>query len=127
MNENEISKMIIKCAIKIHKKLGPGLLESVYEKILAYELRKIGLKVKKQEPIPITYDNLIFDEGFRADLIVNNKVIIELKAIKNFESIHFKILLTYLRLTNLKLGLLINFNNELLTNGIKRVINGIIQ
>lgn len=127
MNENEISKMIIKCAIKIHKKLGPGLLESVYEKVLAYELRKIGLKVKKQEPIPITYDNVLFDEGFRADLIVNNKVIIELKAIKNYEPIHFKILLTYLRLANLKLGLLLNFNNELLTNGIKRVINGIIQ
>ena len=72
MNENEISEMIIKCAIKIHKKLGPGLLESVYEKVLAYELRKIGLKVKEQESIPIKYDNLIFDEGFRADLIVNN-------------------------------------------------------
>ena len=72
MNENEISEMIIKCAIKIHKKMGSGLLESVYEKVLAYELRKIGLKVKEQESIPIKYDNLIFDEGFRADLIVNN-------------------------------------------------------
>jgi len=117
MNENEISEIIIKCAIKIHTKMGPGLLESVYEKVLAYELQKIGLKVEEQKPIPLIYDNLIFDEGFRADLIVANKVIIELKSIKNFEPIHFKILLTYLRLTNLKLGLLINFNKELLTNG----------
>ena len=126
MNENEIAKLIVKAAIKIHRRLGPGLLESVYEKILAYELQQIGLQVKVQEPIPITYDDVIFKEGFRADLIVNNKVIIELKAIKKIERIHFKILLTYLRLSNLKLGLLINFNTELVTNGIKRVVNGII-
>jgi len=126
MIENEISEMIIKCAIKVHKILGPGLLESVYEKALAYELKKVGLNVKEQESISFTYDDLIFDGGFRVDLIGSNKVIIELKSIKNFEPIHFKILLTYLRLTNLKLGLLINFNKELLKNGIKRVINGTI-
>ena len=85
------------------------MLESVYEKVLAYELRKVGLKAKKQESIPITYDNLIFDEGFRADLIVNNKVIIELKAIKNFEPIHFKILLTYLRLTKFEIRIINQF------------------
>ncbi len=127
MNENEISEIIIKCAIKVHKKLGPGLLESVYEKVLAYELRKNGLEVKEQLSIPIKYENMIFNDGFRADLIVNDKVIVELKSIKDFENIHFKILLTYLRLTSLKLGLLINFNKELLKNGIKRVINGIIE
>ena len=127
MNENEISEIIIECAIRVHKKLGPGLLESVYEKALAYELRKKEFEVKEQLSIPIKYENIIFNEGFRADLIVNNKVIVELKSIKDFENIHFKILLTYLRVSSLKLGLLINFNKELLKDGIKRVINGIIE
>jgi len=127
MNENEITEIIIECAIKVHRKLGPGLLESVYEKALAYELRKKGLEVQEQLPIPIEYDNIEFNEGFRADLVVNSKVIVELKSIKDFENIHFKVLLTYLRLASLKVGLLINFNKELLKDGIKRVINGIIK
>ena len=107
MNENEISEIIIECSIRIHKQLGPGLLESVYEKVLAYELIKKGLNVKQQIPIPIKYENIVFDEGFRADLIVNDKVIVELKSIKNFEEVHSKQLLTYLRLADKKLGLLL--------------------
>ena len=127
MNENEIAEIIIECAIKVHKILGPGLLESVYEKALAYELRKKGLRVDEQLSISFSYEDIVFDEGFRADLIVNDKVIIELKSIKDFEPIHFKILLTYIRLANKKLGLLINFNKELVKDGLKRVINGIIE
>ena len=127
MNENEIAEIIIECAIKVHKILGPGLLESVYEKALAHELRKKGLHVDEQLSISFSYEDIVFDEGFRADLIVNDKVIVELKSIKDFESIHFKILLTYIRLANKKLGLLINFNKELVKDGLKRVINGIIE
>jgi GxxExxY protein len=126
MNENELSEIIIKCAIKVHKAIGPGLLESVYEKILSYELKKKDLKVDCQVSIPITYENMIFNEGFRADIIVNDSVIVELKSIIDFDPVHFKQLLTYLKLADKKLGLLINFNKELLKDGIKRVINGII-
>ena len=125
MNENELSEIIIKCAIKVHKAIGPGLLESVYEKILSYELKKKDLKVDCQVSI-ITYENMIFNEGFRADIIVNDSVIVELKSIIDFDPVHFKQLLTYLKLADKKLGLLINFNKELLKDGIKRVINGII-
>ena len=127
MNENELSEIIIECTIKVHKALGPGLLESVYEKILAYELTKKNLKVTCQVSIPITYENIIFNEGFRADIIVNDSVIVELKSINEFDAVHFKQLLTYFKLTDKKLGLLINFNKELLKDGIKRVINGIIS
>lgn len=124
MTENELSEIVIECSIKVHRKLGPGLLESVYEKVLAYELEKKGLLVKCQVPIPIQYDNIHFDEGFRADIVVNDAIIIELKSIRDFEPVHAKQLLTYLRLADKKLGLLINFNKELLKDGIKRVING---
>jgi GxxExxY protein len=124
--ENEISEIIIECCIKIHKILGPGLLESVYEKVLSYELQKKGLNVKQQIPIPIKYGNIIFEEGYRADIIVNDAVIIEIKSVKEFDPVHLKQLLTYIRLAEKKLGLLINFNKELLKDGIKRVINGII-
>ena len=127
MNENELSEIIIECAIKVHKTLGPGLLESVYEKILAYELKKKSLKVECQVSVPITYENIIFNEGFRADIIVNDSVIVELKSINEFDPVHFKQLLTYLKLTDKKLGLLLNFNKELLKDGVKRVINGIIS
>jgi GxxExxY protein len=126
MNENELSEIIIECSIKIHKTLGPGLLESVYEKILAYELQKKGLKIECQVSIPIRYENIIFNEGFRVDIIVNDSVIVELKSIVDFDPVHYKQLLTYLKLTDKKLGLLINFNKELLKDGIKRVINGFI-
>ena len=127
MNENELSEIIIECAIKVHKTLGPGLLESVYEKVLAYELKKKDLKVECQVSMPITYENITFNEGFRVDMIVNNSVIVELKSINEFDPVHFKQILTYLKLADKKLGLLINFNKELLKDGIKRVINGFIS
>ncbi|MGI9054785.1 MAG: GxxExxY protein [Pyrinomonadaceae bacterium] len=125
MHENEISGIIIDCAIKIHKTLGPGLLESVYQTALAYELQKRGLAVLVEHPIPVIYDEVKLELGFRADLIVGNKVIVEIKSIETLAPIHGKILLTYLRLADKKLGLLINFNIELLKNGIKRVVNNL--
>lgn len=125
MNENDISKIIVDCCFKIHKELGPGLLESVYEEVLAYELFNIGLKIERQKGIPVVYNNLKMDLGFRADLIVENKVIIELKSIEAIAPVHIKQLLTYLKLTGLKLGLLINFNEALLKDGIKRVVNNL--
>ncbi|MEJ5263298.1 MAG: GxxExxY protein [Ignavibacterium sp.] len=125
MNENDISKIIIDCCFKIHKELGPGLLESVYEEVLAYELFNCGLKIERQKGIPVVYNNLKMELGFRADLIVENKVIIELKSIEAIAPVHIKQLLTYLKLTGLKLGLLINFNEALLKDGIKRVVNNL--
>lgn len=118
--------MIIGLAIKVHAALGPGLLESAYEKALVYELEKAGLSVETQKMIPIIYNQITIDEGFRADIVVNDSIILELKSVKQIEDIHLKQLLTYIRLTGKKLGLLINFNEVLLKNGIKRVINGTI-
>ncbi len=109
--------------MRVHSALGPGLLESVYEKALAYELKKSGFIVEVQKGIPVMYDGISLDEGFKADIIVNGKIIIELKSVKKIEDIHLKQLLTYLKLANIKLGLLINFNEVLLKNGIKRIIN----
>ncbi|MGZ4982807.1 MAG: GxxExxY protein [Chthoniobacterales bacterium] len=125
VRENEIAERILDAAFKVHTALGPGLLESVYEVILALELRKLGLAVERQRPIAINYDGLRFDEGFRADLLVENLVIVELKSIQALNSIHAKQVLTQLRLANLKLGLLINFGEEHLKNGIKRIANGL--
>lgn len=125
MHENEISGTIIECAIKVHKTLGPGLLESVYQTALAYELKSRGLAVSAEKAIPVIYDEVKLEVGFRADLIVENKVIIEIKSIEALAPIHGKILLTYLRLADKKLGLLINFNVDLLKNGIKRVVNNL--
>lgn len=125
MHENEISGIIIECAIKVHKVLGPGLLESVYQTALAYELRKKGLTVLIEYPIPAIYEEVKLELGFRADLIVENKVIVEIKSIENLAPIHGKVMLTYLRLADKKLSLLINFNIELLKNGIKRVVNNL--
>lgn len=125
MHENEIAKIIVDCAFKIHSKLGPGLLESVYQAALAYELRKRGLKVSSEKPIPVIYEDVKLELGFRADLLVENKVIVETKSIESLAPIHGKILLTYLRLANVKLGLLINFNVELIKTGIKRVVNNL--
>lgn len=124
MTENEIAKQILDAAFLVHSKLGPGLLESVYEVILAYELQKRGLTVERQKPMPILYDNIRFDEAFRSDLVVNGKVIAELKSVEALLPVHAKQLLTQLRLSGLKLGLLINFGEAHLKNGIKRVING---
>lgn len=123
--ENELAREIVDAAFHVHTTLGPGLLESVYEAILALELTKRGLSVTRQQPIPIQYDGQNFAEGFRADLIVNDKIIIELKSVEQIAPIHKKQLLTYLRLANKRLGLLINFGSALIKDGIFRVANGL--
>jgi len=125
MTENDIAKIIVDAAFQVHKSLGPGLLESVYEVILAHELKKRGLIVKRQVPVPIVFDEIKFDEGFRADLIVEEKVIVELKSLEKVNRVHKKQLLTYLRLADKRLGLLINFGAELIRDGISRVVNGL--
>jgi GxxExxY protein len=127
MNENEIAKKILDSAFVAHTKLGPGLLESVYEVVLSHELRKAGLFVERQKPMPITYDGILFEEGYRADLLVEAKVIIELKSVAAISAVHSKQVLTQLRLSGLKLGLLINFGETHLKNGIKRIINGQLE
>jgi GxxExxY protein len=123
MHINEISGQIIDAAIKVHSKLGPGILESVYETLLAYELRKRGLQVQRQVPVSIVYDDVRFDEGFRLDLLVEDRVIIELKSVEEVTRVHKKQLLTYLRLHDKRLGLLLNFNVDLLKDGITRLVN----
>ena len=125
MTENEIARIVVDVAYKIHTTIGPGLLESAYEAIFAYELRKRGLQVQRQVSVPIVYEEVNLDEGFRADLIVENLVIIELKAIEHVVPVHKKQLLTYLKLTGKKLGLLINFNEDKIKDGISRVVNGL--
>lgn len=125
MSENEISKIVVDCVYHIHKELGPGLLENVYEAILEKELQKRELKVSRQVRIPLTWDDLEFKESFRADLIVEDKVLIELKSVEKLHNAHKKQLLTYLKLSKKKLGLLINFSEELIKNGIVRVVNGL--
>ena len=123
MTENEIASQVVDVAYKIHLKFGPGLLESVYEALLAHELRKRGLRVETQKPIPIVYEDVRLEVGFRADLIVEDKVIIELKSVEAVVPVHKKQLLTYLRLTDKRLGLLINFGENLIKDGITRVAN----
>ena len=125
MTENELATIIVDSAFKVHTVLGPGLLETVYQAALAYELEKRGLKVVLERGIPATYEEVRLELGFRADIIVENKVIIEVKSIEALAPVHGKILLTYLRLTNLRLGLLINFNVALIKDGIRRVVNGL--
>ena len=125
MTENEVAKIIVDVAFKIHTTLGPGLLESVYEPVMAHELTKRGLRVLRQVPISIIYDGLILDEAFRADLIVEDLVIVELKSVEQIHPVHPKQLLTYLRLSEKRLGLLINFNVPLIKNGITRIVNGL--
>jgi len=125
MDENEISYMVRKCIFNVYNKLGPGLLEIVYQKILIYELQENGLDVKAESAIPIVYDGKEFDFNFRLDILVEDKVILELKSVKNLEDIHFKQLATYLKLSNKKLGLLINFNTTNILDGIKRVANNL--
>jgi len=123
MNENELSHLIIKCALKVHSTLGPGLLESAYESCLHYELQKAGLNVEKQKPIPVVYDEIKLDCGFRADLMVEQKVVVEIKSIDAIADIHRAQVLTYLRFTQTKLGLLFNFNVLQLKTGIHRIVN----
>jgi GxxExxY protein len=125
MHENEIARAIVDSAYKIHRSLGPGLLESAYAKTMIYELRTRGLFVARQPRIPILYESICIDESFRADLIVEEKVIVELKSIEAIAAVHYKQLLTYLRLSGLHLGLLINLNVELIKDGIKRVVNNL--
>jgi GxxExxY protein len=123
LNENEPSKIIIGCAIEVHKQLGPGLLESAYQECLFYELDKAGLDVQKEKPMPIIYKEVKLDHGYRIDLLVNNKVVIEIKTVEAFTDVHTAQVLTYLKLGNYKLGLLLNFYVTTLKNGIKRIIN----
>lgn len=124
MNENEISRIVVDCALRIHKELGPGLLESVYELLLAHELESCGLKIARQVPVKISYKGICFDEGFRIDMLVEDKAILELKSVESTSRAHKKQVLTYLKLTGLKLGLLINFGEALMKDGITRLING---
>jgi GxxExxY protein len=123
MEINDITSIIIEESIKIHTDLGPGLFESVYEEILYYRLTKRGINVQKQVAVPVYYEEVKMDVGFRADLIVESKVVVEIKSIEAVAPVHHKQLLTYLKLTGLKVGLLINFNEALLKDGIKRIVN----
>lgn len=123
MNENDIAKEIVDAAYKVHTARSPGLLESVYEAALAYELTKRGLGVERQKPLPVVYEEIRMDEGFRADLMVDERVIVELKSVENVAPVHRKQLLTYLRLSDKRLGLLINFGAERIKDGITRVVN----
>ena len=125
MTENGISKIIVDSAFQIHTKLGPGLLESVYEAVLESVLRQRGLAVQRQVPIPIQFEGLRFDEGFRADLIVEGKVIVELKSVEHTVPVHRKQVITYIRLADKRLGLLINFGEALIKDGITRLVNGL--
>jgi GxxExxY protein len=125
MTENEISKIIVNTSFQIHTELGPGLFESVYEEILFHELQSQGLKVSKQQAIPVIWKDIKMDKGFRADLIIENKVLIEIKSVECIAPVHKKQVLTYLKLTGLKLGLLINFNDALIKNGITRIVNNL--
>ena len=124
MSENQISAIIIGAAIEVHKCLGPGLLESAYEHCLAHELENKGLRVQRQLALPVVYKDVKLYAGYRIDLIVNNKVIIEVKSVEGLAHIHTAQILTYLKLKDIKLGLLINFNSVVVKDGIKRVING---
>lgn len=125
MKENELAKVVVDAPLKIHKSLGPGLLESVYQAVLAHELRLRGLSVESEVSIPIAYESIELETAFRADLIFENLLLIELKSVEQIRPVHKKQVLTYLRLTGCKLGLLINFNKELIKNGIHRVVNGL--
>jgi GxxExxY protein len=124
ITENELSKIVFDAALKVHQNLGPGLLESAYEECLYYELCKTGLKVEKQKPLPLIYEEVKLEIGYRVDIIIENKLIIEIKAVEALNDVHLAQILTYLKLSNCKLGMLINFNVSLIKNGIRRVING---
>lgn len=125
MTENEIGTIVVESAISVHRELGPGLLESVYEIVLAKELQDRGLKVERQVPVPIQYKGLRFEEGFRADMIIAGKVLLELKSVENVRAVHKKQVQTYLRLTGCKLGYLLNFGDALMKSGITRCVNNL--
>lgn len=123
MTENELSNIVLGLAIEVHKQLGPGLLESAYQECLYYELLNNDLKVEKEKPMPIIYKEVKLDHGYRIDLLVENKLVIEIKTVEALNEVHLAQVLTYLKLGNYKLGLLVNFNTTLLKNGIRRIIN----
>jgi GxxExxY protein len=125
MTENELSKIVFETGLKVHKALGPGLLESAYEECLYYELCKQGLFVEKQKPLPLVYEEVKLETGYRIDLMVEKKLILEIKSVETLNDLHMAQILTYLRLSNCKLGLLINFNTVLFKNGIRRVANNL--
>jgi GxxExxY protein len=125
MNENELAKIVFNAGLKVHKALGAGLLESAYEECLYYELRKLGLFVEKQKALPLIYEEVKLDAGYRIDLLVERKVIIEIKSVESLNDLHLAQILTYLKLSKCKLGLLINFNTVLFKNGVKRVVNNL--
>ena len=127
MTENEIGTIVVDCAVRLHKELGPGLLESVYEVLLAHLLCEAGLKVARQVSIPIEFRGIRFDEGFRVDIVLEDKVILELKSIESVSKAHKKQVLTYLKLTGYKLGYLLNFGEDMMKDGISRVLNGYIE
>ena len=127
MTENEIGKIVVDCAVRLHMELGLGLLESVYEVLLAQMLKEAGLRVERQVPIPIEFRGIRFEEGFRADIVVEDKAILELKSVERVSKTHKKQVLTYLKLTDRKLGYLLNFGEELMKDGISRILNGHIE
>lgn len=127
MTENEIGKIVVDCAVRLHMELGPGLLETVYEVILAHMLQEEGLEVERQVPVPIVFRGVQFDEGFRADIIVEDKVILELKSVESVSKAHKKQVLTHLKLTGRKLGYLLNFGEAMMKDGISRILNGRVE
>ena len=124
MTENEISKVVLDCAFKVHSQLGPGLLESAYQECLYYEISKSGLNVLKEVPLPLVYEEVQLEVGYRIDLLIENKFIVEIKSVESLTDVHLAQVLTYLKLSKIKLGFLLNFNVARLKSGIKRVING---
>jgi GxxExxY protein len=124
MSENDISKIVFECGLKIHRALGPGLLESAYEECLNYELLQTGLFVERQKPLPLIYESIKLETGYRVDFLIENKFVIEVKSVECLHDIHLAQVLTYLKFANCKLGLLINFNSLLFKDGVKRVIRG---
>jgi len=125
VTENELAKIVVDAAYHVHVRLGPGLLESVYHAVMIYELQKRGLRVTSKDPVPIVWDDVRLDKGFEADAIVEEKLLLEFKSIEHVPPIHKKQLLTYLKLTNMRLGLLINFGSEFIKDGIFRIVNGL--
>ena len=124
MTENEISKVVLDCAFKVHSQLGPGLLESAYQECLYYEISKSGLNVLKEVPLPLVYEEVQLEVGYRIDLLIENKFIVEIKSVESLTDVHLAQVLTYLKLSKIKLGFLLNFNVARLKSGIKRIING---
>ena len=125
MTENEISKIVFDAALKVHQNLGPGLLESAYQECLHYELKKSGLQIEKEKPLPLIYEGVKLEVGYRVDILIENKLVIEVKSVEALNDIHLAQVLTYLKLSNCRLGMLINFNVTLIKNGIKRVVNNL--